>query len=159
MIVVSDTSPLLYLFLIDFIDLLPKLFEQVIVPEAVMSEISSPGSPTKLQEWAKVPPQWLTVKSVEVELNANIRRLDAGEQAAICLAKSLKADMLLVDEKLGRQAAITEGLQIIGTLGILDEAARAKLIDIEAAVIRLQQTNFRASSKLINSLLETHRND
>ena len=157
MIAVSDTSPLLYLFLIDLIDLLPKLFDQVIIPEAVMGEISVSGAPSELQNCVKASPSWLTVRSVEIEITTSIQNLDTGEQSAISLAKSLDADILLIDEKLGRQAAIFEGLEIIGVLGILDEAASQGIIDLETAITQLQRTNFRVSSKLMKSLLNTHR--
>jgi predicted nucleic acid-binding protein len=96
------------------------------------------------------------VISVTVEPNVNLSRLDPGEQAAIFLAQSLKADLLLIDERLGRQAAIGEGLEITGILGILDEAAEKNLIDIRLAITQLQQTNFRVSPRLVKQLLDHH---
>jgi predicted nucleic acid-binding protein len=96
------------------------------------------------------------VISVTVEPNVNLSRLDPGEQAAIFLAQSLKADLLLIDERLGRQAAIGEGLEIMGIVGILDEAAEKNLIDIRLAITQLQQTNFRVSPRLVKQLLDHH---
>jgi predicted nucleic acid-binding protein len=61
MIVVSDTSPINYLLLIDRIDLLPRLFEQIIIPEAVCDEMFAPAAPQILQQWIATPPPWLTV--------------------------------------------------------------------------------------------------
>jgi len=69
------------------------------------------------------------------------------------LAEQLKADLLLIDEKAGRQAAIQRGLKITGVLGILDEAAMLNLIDLPSAIVQLQQTNFRVSPTLIQTLL------
>lgn len=157
MIVVSDTSPLLYLCLIDQLALLPKLYEQVLIPEAVRDEILAPGAPKKFQSWAETMPNWLIIKSVPlVATHESIAKLDSGERAAICLAKSLKNTLLLIDEKLGRQAAKIEGLEIIGVLGILDAAAEKGLISFPAAIAQLQKTNFRASPQLIQALLDNH---
>ena len=45
------------------------------------------------------------------------------------------------------------GITLIGTLGILDDAASQGLIDLAEAIIQLQQTNFRISQRIIQSLL------
>ncbi|ESA36929.1 dna-binding protein [Leptolyngbya sp. Heron Island J] len=49
MIVVADTSPINYLLLIGQIDLLPRLFQQIIIPDIVRDEMSDPGAPSVLQ--------------------------------------------------------------------------------------------------------------
>jgi predicted nucleic acid-binding protein len=63
MAVVSDTSPLCYLLLIDLIDLLPELYDQVIIPQAVLHELSVPQAPEAVQAWIAQPPVWLEVLS------------------------------------------------------------------------------------------------
>jgi len=83
-----------------------------------------------------------------------LSRLDLGEQAAIALAQQLNADFLIIDERLGRRFAQQRGLQVIGILGILTEAAKLGLIDLSTAIDRLQQTNFRVSQRLIQNLLQ-----
>ena len=45
MIVVSDTSPLNYLVLIDLQHILPELFERILIPSAVRDELQSAGAP------------------------------------------------------------------------------------------------------------------
>jgi predicted nucleic acid-binding protein len=50
--------------------------------------------------------------------------LDAGESEAIVLAQQLRASLLLMDERLGRQTAIRLGLEVTGLLGILAEARK-----------------------------------
>ncbi len=153
MIVVSDTSPVNYLLLIDQIDLLPRLFQQIIIPDVVRKEMLDPLAPPSLQQWIAHPPSWLrvqTVSGVDTTLNA----LDPGEQAAITLAQTLPADLLIIDERLGRRVASDRGIPIIGTLGILDDAASQGLIELADAIERLQQTNFRISRRLIRTLLE-----
>lgn len=56
MIAVSDTSPLNYLILIELQDVLPKLFDRVLIPEAVHRELSSPVAPVPIKRFvARVP--------------------------------------------------------------------------------------------------------
>ncbi|WP_286825823.1 hypothetical protein [Microcystis sp. LSC13-02] len=51
MIVVSDTSPINYLLLIDQIDLFPRLFGQIIIPDVVRGEMLDADAPAILQQW------------------------------------------------------------------------------------------------------------
>ncbi|WP_215609793.1 hypothetical protein [Leptothoe spongobia] len=56
MIVVSDTSPINYLFLIDQLELLPRLFRQIVIPEVMRDEMLVPDAPPALQVWIADPP-------------------------------------------------------------------------------------------------------
>ena len=152
MIVVSDTSPINYLLLIGQVDLLPLLFQQIIIPDLVWDEMLDPGAPPVLRQWIANYPSWLTVQAVSM-MDETLSALDPGEQAAISLAQMLSADLLIIDERLGRSLASARGLAIIGTLGILDDAANQGLVDLSDAIAQLQQTNFRISRKIIQSLL------
>jgi|694.fasta_scaffold07311_15 predicted nucleic acid-binding protein len=157
MIVVADTSPINYLLLINQIDLLPRLFQQIIIPDVVRDEMLDPDAPPILQEWIANPPSWLTIQPVPV-LDTTLHGLDPGEQAAITLAQTLSADLLIIDERLGRQIAEERGIAIIGTLGILDDAANQGLINLAEAIAQLQQTNFRVSRRIIQALLNKAEN-
>jgi predicted nucleic acid-binding protein len=157
MIVVADTSPINYLLLINQLDLLPRLFQQIIIPDVVRDEMLDPDAPPILQEWIANPPSWLTIQPVPV-LDKTLHSLDPGEQAAITLARTLSADLLIIDERLGRQIAEERGIAIIGTLGILDDAANQGLINLAEAIAQLQQTNFRVSRRIIQELLNKAEN-
>ena len=157
MIVVSDTSPINYLLLIDQLDLLPRLFQQIIIPDVVRDEMLDLGAPPVLQQWISDSPPWLTVQAVSV-IDETLNALDLGEQAAITLAQTLPADLLIIDERLGRQIACDRGLPIIGTLGILDDAADQGLIDLAETIAQLQQTSFRVSRRIIQALLNKQTN-
>lgn len=152
MIVVADTSPLNYLLLIGQIDLLPQLFQEVTIPEAVRGECLDPNAPKQLRTWIDNPPAWLKIQSISA-IDPTLRSLDPGEQAAITLSQTLPADLLIVDERLGRKAATDRGIPIVGTIGILDDAASQGLIDLSNAIAQLQQTNFRISRGIVKSLL------
>lgn len=153
MIVVADTSPINYLLLIDQIDLLPRLFQAIIIPDVVRDEMVDPSAPSVLQQWINNPPPWLVVQAVS-GIDETLNTLDPGEQAAITLAQTLPADLLIIDERLGRRVASDRGIPIIGTLGILDDAARQGLVELSDVIARLQQTNFRISRRIIQQLLD-----
>ena len=80
--------------------------------------------------------------------------LGAGERDAILLAQELGAELVLMDDRKGRQAAIKRGLAVSGTLAVLVTAARNDLIDLPTAIRQLLQTSFRAPADLIQSLLD-----
>jgi predicted nucleic acid-binding protein len=154
MIIVSDTSPIHYLLLIDQVELLAKLYGRIIIPSVVRDEMLSAGAPVVLREWIQQPPDWLEIYAVDLQADLALRRLDPGEQAAIQLSLQLQADLLIVDDKPARQAATALGIKITGLLGILAEAARLGEIDLPIVIAQLiNKTNFRASPKLIQALL------
>src|SRR5207249_4429764 len=153
MIVVADTTPINYLVLIGYPSVLRDLFQQVILPRAVFEELQSPQAPDEIREWCASMPDWCRVESVKA-VPADLMHLGAGEREAIALAEQLRADLLLIDETRGRRIARQRGLQITGTIGILDQAATRRLIDINKALDQLQRTTFRASPVLLKKLRE-----
>lgn len=154
MIVVADTSPLNYLVLIDAVGVLPALYENIIVPQAVFAELQATETPEKVRDFVKLFPAWFDVKQATIFLDAELSELDAGEREAIALVEELNADALIIDERAGRKEARNRGIFIIGTLGILNSAAEKRLLDLPVALEKLQQTSFRASEKLISDLLK-----
>ena len=82
-----------------------------------------------------------------------MKLLDRGERDAILLAESIKADRLIIDDLDGRREAANRKLPVIGTLGILAEAARRNLLDLPQALAALQTTNFHAAPALLRMLL------
>lgn len=158
MIVVSDTSPICYLLLIDEIEILPQLYNQILIPTIIQQELSNTKSPKVVQNWIKNPPDWLVIQSVTPRCERDLEVLDSGERAAIILAEEQKADLVIVDDALGRRIATARGLRVTGLLGVLDEAAKRNIIDFPIAINRLQKTTFRVSAILIESLLNRYQN-
>lgn len=156
MIVVSDTSPLNYLILIGHVDVLPKLFGAVIVPRMVLRELARPASSEPVRAFADAPPSWIEVRDDLPVSEGWAASLDPGETFAIALARQLHADFLLIDDADGRSVATARGLRAMGTLGVLELGATARLVDLREAFQRLQQTTFRASATLFAEVLMTH---
>ena len=160
-LVIADTGPLNYLILIGRIDLLPALFEKVVLPTTVRSELASSKAPTFVRAWVANLPTWVEVceSPFSHAEDASLQGIDAGEKAAIQLAVSLNADLLLMDDRKGVNAAQRKGLRVTGTLGILDLAAQRGLADFTQAVERLRKTNFRVPRALLDALLEKYQDN
>lgn len=156
MTVVSNTSPINYLILIGQIELLPQLFQEVLIPQAVYNELSDIAAPTPVQIWIAIPPPWIEVRSVSLPSDELVDSLDPGEREAILLAQETKAALLLLDDMKARRIAIARNVPITGILGILDQAATMKLVDLPAAVEALRNTSFWASDNLLQKLLNRH---
>ena len=154
--VVADTGPLRYLILIGQIDVLPQLFGAVAVPASVAGELRHSGAPVAVRAWATTPPPWLSVHD-DPAIPLSLCELDPGERAAIALAHALGAGLLLLDDRRGALAARQDGLRVIGTIGMLIDAARQKLLELDVAFEALRATNFRFPPALFDTLLEEHR--
>jgi predicted nucleic acid-binding protein len=138
MIVVADTTPLNYLVLIDQAALLPRLFGRVLIPPAVLEELRDLETPEVVRAWIRDPPPWLQLMPLDSQPDPLLDYLDPGEREAIALAEHLHADRLLLDDAAARREAALRNLAFIGTLGILREAARRDMIELPAALTRVQ---------------------
>ncbi|HXP62461.1 MAG TPA: hypothetical protein VN829_18325 [Dongiaceae bacterium] len=119
--VVSNTSPLSNLAIIGRLDLLRQRYGLVRIPPAVAQELAHLTHPEgKALVDAAISAGWLQVDPTRVEEPLPLPfKLGAGETAAIALALATKAQVLLIDEKRGRNAARHVGLTVAGALGEL----------------------------------------
>jgi predicted nucleic acid-binding protein len=154
--VVSDTSPICYLCLIEEIDLLPALYERIYIPEAVAAELRHPKAPAILQSWIGSSPVWLEIVPVSWRVPPDMERLQTGEKGTILLAEDLDADLVIMDDRRAREVAVQHGLEVTGLLGVLDQAAEKGLVSLSAAFERLQRTSFRTTPQFLQHLLDKH---
>jgi uncharacterized protein len=120
MSVVSNTSPLIALAKVDQLGLLETIFEQVYIPSAVQRELWT-GNSQEIQRLDRAFSSFIHIKQVvelQIEVQLATRRLEAGEQEAIALAYQLNLP-LIIDDRLGRQAARSLSLPISGVAGVL----------------------------------------
>jgi hypothetical protein len=120
----------------------------------VRRRFNHPNTPAPVQAWMRTLPAWVAVKTPTF-LDPSID-VDAGELEAICLAREIGAAAVLMDDRAGRHAAAQCGLAVIGTLGLLEQAAMRGWIDLPQTLERLQQTNARIDPALIEALLKRH---
>ncbi|MDB9396655.1 DUF3368 domain-containing protein [Microcystis aeruginosa] len=156
MIVVSDTSALCNLAIVDHLWLLESIYQTVIIPDVVARELAAASNPIipAILQVGWIQPQPLTNSELANQLQQE-RGLDAGEANAIALALELQADDLLIDERLGRQEALRLGLSIIGILSILLVAKQRSLIPQVQPVMDtlISQAGFRVSPQLYQRVL------
>jgi predicted nucleic acid-binding protein len=155
-IVIADAGPPHYLVLTGYIDVLPKLFTTVFIPDAVHAELSHQEAPQSVRHWIASHPEWLTVSATRAIDDASLNMLDGGERAAVALAMELRADLILMDDRVGVAAARARGLAVTGTLGILAMAARDGTVDLAEAFAKLKTTNFRYRQEILDFLLSRH---
>ena len=158
-VVVADATPLHYLILIESVHVLPDLFEKIHVPGEVRSELIHEATPAVVRAWMQKPPAWLdvlTVPTTPAEDSA-LQTLDSGERAAIVLAESIRADLLLIDDRAGAILAQRRGLTTTGTLGVLYLASQSGIVQLQDVFVRLQKTNFRYPPSLLETLLEEEK--
>ncbi len=124
MIVVADSSVLVGLSSIGKLYLLKVLFgEEILIPPAVWSEVVEHGGGRPGAKQIESS-EWIVVKTVNASDLLQLLKvdLDIGEAEAIALAKKIKADLILLDERDARKIAKSLSLKILGTIGILIKA-------------------------------------
>jgi uncharacterized protein len=141
MIVVADASPLIAVARVGRLDLLRSVFGQLLVPDAVWREVVEVGS-EKAGTADVARAAWIERRAVADTSLVNLLKHDlgAGEAEAIVLAREAAADFVLMDERLGRSAARSLGLKVVGLVGVLIEARERGLItDADELVNQLHQ--------------------
>ena len=150
---VSNTSPLSNLAIIGRLELLEKQFQRIVIPDAVEDELRLLPNRTAREslDLAKSA-GWIEVvrPSNQVLIESLRSCLHLGEAAAIALATETKPDLLLIDEREGRQAAHRLGIEVKGVLGIL---LRAKFCgDLSAIRPEIESLETKAGFRIAPSL-------
>lgn len=158
-IVVSDTSPIRALGHLHLLRVLGPLFGSVLVPPAVVRELSAPVvgvAPLDLAAFAFIRTQAPTDASIAKRVRQCSPPLDAGESEAIALALELKIGTVLIDEAAGRDAASRLGLIPVGVLGVLIRAKKRGLIPKVGPLLdqMVNELAFRVSAELRRTVLD-----
>jgi predicted nucleic acid-binding protein len=155
-VVVTDTGPPHYLALIGAVHLLPQLFDTVVVPDLVRNELRHLRTPKSVRDWLATDPPWLKAVPTAEVASLPLPKLGDGERAAIALARSIQADLILMDDRAATAVALQEGFKVTGTLGVLARAAQRDLINLTDAFLRLKATNFRYRPEILDALSAQH---
>lgn len=155
--VVSNTSPLSNLAVIGELGLLQKIYPKILIPPAVHDELTcfQEIQPTIVNmmkaDWLEVQ----TPKNIQLTQTLN-QLLDPGEAAAIALAVDIKADRLLIDERIGRSIASQYNIKIRGILGLLVNAkSQGLIVTVKPFLDRLiSEAGFRVSQTLYDRILQ-----
>ena len=144
-VVITDTSCLIVLSKLDMLDILNKLYSNIVVTEDIADE------------FGELLPEWIEVKSIPNKKYQLLLEaiLDRGESSAIALAIDLPNVLLIIDDLKGRKEALRLGLKITGTLGVLFKAKQRGLIkELEPIIDKLEEQGFRISSKIREEILK-----
>ncbi len=153
MLVITNTSPLHYLVLIEHAEVLPSLFGSILIPPVVAEELQHFRTPPPVRAWMSTPPPWLEIRPPQQAPEAPLLRLGAGERDAILLAREIGADLLLMDDLAGREEAERRAFAVMGTLRVLELGAERAMLDLPAAIAKLQATSFYLPASLIQEML------
>ena len=125
--VVCNTSPLQYLHQIGVLDILPAIYGRILVPQAVVDEISAgKQAGVNLPDLASL--DWLDAREVAPTSWPVPRDIHRGEAEVIALARLSGNAKLVLDDLAARKHAKLLGLSVTGTLGVLLKAKEKRLI-------------------------------
>jgi uncharacterized protein len=156
MIVISDTSCIGYLIIIDKLLLLKENFSEIIIPQIVHHEILQLSSKYNLDKYLNA--DWIKRRSIKnIQLQQQfLTTLDEGESEAIVLAKEIHADLLLIDERKGTSPACSLGIKTIELLGLLLLSKEKKIIPFVRPILDqlISRTTFRIDKTLYKNVLK-----
>ena len=151
--VVCDTGPVNYLVQIESVWLIPSLFEPVILPRSCLRELLSESAPGRVRQWADSLPSWMEIREGSSTELSSQKGLSDADIEVLILAIETKS-VVLMDDLAARRYAQSLGLAVVGTLGVIEIAARRGLISLRDSFDRLQQTNIRITESLYQQILE-----
>ena len=144
MLIVSDTTPIIALMKAERLEILGRLFKEVHLPRAVHKELVANSLYYKEAKLIEECPFLRVCDAANIQHVSALREtmgLDAGESEAIALAMEQRADLLLIDERKGRQTAKRMGVRITGTVGVLLRAYDKGLLSREEVMGCMEKFN------------------
>src|SRR5438093_11977254 len=137
---VVDTGPLIALSKTGHLDLLPQLFDDIVIPAAVIGEVAKPGETRPGSEITDR--RWFATLGVSRDERVELQKsgdIAAGEAEAILIAAGApESTVLLIDERRARRIAIERGIHTLRTGALLVAAARRRLLELEEVRQALQ---------------------
>ncbi len=139
---------------IDKLDLLKELYGEVTVPNAVYQEIEKGKHKPYYQDLKLV--DWIKIEQIKnTDSLAFFVDLDKGEAEVLILAKEQKADLVILDEVMGRRYAKRLELNLTGTMGVLLKAKEKGMIDsIREILTELTEKGTWLNPKLIKKVID-----
>ncbi len=153
-LVIVNTSPLLYLYQVDCLELMQQLYGTITVPPAVPQELET----GKLQG-VDVPEvnsiEWIQIRPVaSATIIPAVIDLGQGEAEVIALGLENPGSLLVFDDSLARRIADLYGLKYTGTLGVLVKAKQSGYLSTVAPVINmLRSKGMWLTDKIISDVL------
>ena len=154
--VVVNTTPLIALSHVDQLDVLKRLYGEIIIPEAVYRELS-----IKTESICKMAVddslEWIRIKSINNEMAKAMYKtqLHDGEVEVMILSKEIAADVVIIDDANAKKHAKYLGLPVTGTLGVLIKAKREGYIsELKPIFSQMVENGIYISQCLMESCLK-----
>lgn len=159
MIIVADTTPILYLIKIREIDVLQLLFDKVCIPKEVYNELTKDKNYIDEINILDNTP-FIEVYEVDDKIKiSNYMEFDGiykGEAEAIALCKQLGSKLILMEDSVGIKLAKEEKINVvrIGTLLIsLNKNGYKTKEEITSILTKLKETKIRISQNIYDYIL------
>ena len=157
--IVFNSSPLIFLSRLDFLELFLQYDYQFYVPEVVIKEINAKQDEASKYVNNVVANNGLTIEQINLlSLAESINeRLGRGEANAIALATQLQSDYVILDDFAARREAMRLGLNVKGTLGIIRKMMaddKVKIDDLDQFYQRLLQIKFRVKRSIFQAIFQ-----
>jgi|SRR5690606_6288377 len=151
--IISNTTPIISFLKINKLLILKELYQKIIIPKEVFNEIEAGKEKEYYTDLSKI--DWIQIEKIENKKSLSyFLDLDKGEAEAIVLAVEQEADLIILDENLGRFYAKHAGLKVTGTIGILLKAKQMNLIpEIKPLLFELKAKEVWLSDKFIEEIL------
>ena len=159
-IVISNTTPIISLIKAEKLNLLKDLFGKVVITETVYRELTFQKD--LRHETDQIDNSDFIIVAEDSSFLKHIKHvmegygLDKGEASVIAFSKEVHPDIVLMDEHKGRRVACDLGFEVMGTIGVLNIAAKEQLIDynmVVEAVRKLKENNIRIKDGLCDDLI------
>ena len=153
-VVISNTSPIFYLHRLRRLDLLKKLYQEIIVPKAVVAELEAGR-----RQGEDVPEidsyEWIKIRAIRSPQILGLSTdFGPGETEVLALALEESDSLVIIDEKLARKIARLRGLRVPGTVGILLKAKQeGHILAVKPFIDRLQESHFHLSDNVRTLIL------
>ena len=156
--IVFNTSPLIFLTKLDYLEKALSLFDDIFVPEAVVEEIAARDDEVNSKINQLIVSSDFQIKQTSLKnlKNALSNKLGRGEAEAIALAVELNVDFAILDDSGARKQALSLGLNVKGTLGIIKKLAESKRITIQDSNLlyrKLHDMGFWVDENIFNDIL------
>ncbi len=152
--IVSNTTPIISLLKIEKLHLLKDLYDEIYIPQEVFNEIEAGKNKDFYTDLSKI--EWIKIEKIQnVKSLTFFLDLDKGEAEAIVLASEKEADLIILDETLGRFHAKHAGLKVTGTIGVLLKAKQWNYIkELKPLLYELRAKTVWLSDNFIEEILK-----
>jgi predicted nucleic acid-binding protein len=152
--IVSNTTPIISLLKIGKLQILKDLYETIFIPQEVYNEIEVGKDKKFYTNLSKI--EWIKIEKIQNSKSLSyFLDLDKGEAEAIVLAAEIEADLIIMDEALGRFHAKHAGLKVTGTIGILLKAKQLGLVpELKPLLLELRYKAVWLSDNFMQEILK-----